>query len=223
MHLGRCNALITHMITVLIADDHPVVQQGMKFLLELQPDITILGVVDNGLRAVEFVTDNPPDVVLMDLNMPAMDGIEATRHICAVSPQTQVVILTSHHQDAMVFPAIKAGALSYLLKSASPDEVVEAVRSAAKGESRLHPRVAKRLMQEVSGTRVSPDSLTSRELEVLKQIAMGRGNKEIAKALTLAEKTVKTHVSNILSKLSLTDRTQAAIYALRQGVVPLDD
>jgi NarL family two-component system response regulator LiaR len=123
----------------------------------------------------------------------------------------------------MVFPAIKAGALSYLLKSASPDEVVAAVRAAAAGEARLHPRVAKRLMDEVSGAKVSVDALTVRELEVLKQIAAGQDNKGIARALTLAEKTVKTHVSNILSKLGLTDRTQAAIYALKQGLVPLDD
>jgi NarL family two-component system response regulator LiaR len=211
------------MISVLIADDHPVVQQGMKFLLELQEGITIAGVVNNGLKAIEFVNETPPDVVLMDLNMPNMDGIEATRQIRAISPHTQVVILTSHHQDAMVFPAIKAGALSYLLKSASPDEVVAAVRAAAEGEARLHPRVAKRLMEEVSGARVSADTLTVRELEVLKQIALGQDNKGIAEALTLAEKTVKTHVSNILSKLGLSDRTQAAIYALRQGIVPLEE
>lgn len=211
------------MISVLLVDDHPVVQQGMKFLLDLQEDLEVVGVVGNGVQAVDFVIDAPPDVVLMDLNMPDMDGIDATKQIRKSSPHTQVVILTSHHQDAMVFPAIKAGALSYLLKSASPDEVVAAVRAAAAGEARLHPRVAKRLMDEVSGAKVSVDALTVRELEVLKQIAAGQDNKGIARALTLAEKTVKTHVSNILSKLGLTDRTQAAIYALKQGLVPLDD
>jgi len=211
------------MISVLLVDDHPVVQQGMKFLLDLQEDLDVVGVVGNGVQAVDFVIDAPPDVVLMDLNMPDMDGIDATKQIRKSSPHTQVVILTSHHQDAMVFPAIKAGALSYLLKSASPDEVVAAVRAAAAGEARLHPRVAKRLMDEVSGAKVSVDALTVRELEVLKQIAAGQDNKGIARALTLAEKTVKTHVSNILSKLGLTDRTQAAIYALKQGLVPLDD
>jgi NarL family two-component system response regulator LiaR len=134
-----------------------------------------------------------------------------------------VVILTSHHQDAMVFPAIKAGALSYLLKSASPDEVVDAIRAAARNEARLHPRVARRLMDEVSGAQVSVDALTSRELEVLREIALGHSNKTIAANLSLSEKTVKTHVSNILGKLHLDDRTQAAVYALRQGLAPLDD
>ena len=210
-------------ITVLIVDDHPVVQQGMRYLLEVQEDIQVAGVAENGEDAVRMVAEQPPDVVLMDLQMPGMDGIEATRRIRALSPHTQVVILTSHHQDAMVFPAIKAGALSYLLKSASPDEVVEAVRAAVRNETRLHPRIARRLMNEVSGAQASPEALTSRELEVLREIARGRSNKEIAERLVLSEKTVKTHVSNILGKLQLEDRTQAAIYALRQGLVPLDD
>jgi NarL family two-component system response regulator LiaR len=133
-----------------------------------------------------------------------------------------VVILTSHHQDAMVFPAVKAGALSYLLKSASPDEVIEAVRAATRGEARLNPRIAKRLMEEISGARPTPDALTARELDVLGLIAQGMDNRSIAAELTVSEKTVKTHISNILSKLHLVDRTQAAIYALRQGLAPLD-
>ena len=210
-------------ITVLIADDHPIVRQGMEMLLEVQEDIEVVGVVEDGAAAVELAAEMKPQVALLDLNMPAMDGIEATRAILAISPQTQVVILTSHHEDAMVFPAIKAGALSYLLKSSSPDEVTAAIRAAAKGEARLHPRVARRLMDEVAGSRVSPDSLTSRELEVLREIARGNDNKTIAARLVLSEKTVKTHVSNILSKLHLNDRTQAAIYALKAGVVPLNE
>jgi len=210
-------------ITVLIVDDHPVVQQGMTMLLEAEADIVISGVVDDGETAVSHVKSTPPDVILMDLNMPGMNGIEATHQIRAISPHTQIIILTSHHQDAMVFPAIKAGALSYLLKSASPSDVVDAIRAAARGEARLHPRIQQRLMNEVAGTRKSPDTLTSRELEVLKLIAQGNDNKSIAATLIVSEKTVKTHVSNILSKLQLTDRTQAAIYALKQGVVPLDD
>ena len=210
-------------ITVLIADDHPIVQQGMKYLLDVQEDIQVAGVANDGAEAIDLVAAACPDVVLMDLNMPGVDGIEATRRIRAISPGTQVVILTSHHQDAMVFPAIKAGALSYLLKSASPDEVVDAIRAAARQEARLHPRVARRLMDEVSGAQVSVDALTSRELEVLREIALGHSNRIIAANLSLSEKTVKTHVSNILSKLHLEDRTQAAVYALRQGLAPLDD
>ncbi|MEM7802802.1 MAG: response regulator transcription factor [Chloroflexota bacterium] len=210
-------------IKVLLADDHPIVRQGMEMLLETIDDIEIVGVAEDGAQAVEMALDQQPQVILMDLNMPEIDGIEATRRIKAASDAIQIVILTSHHEDALVFPAIKAGALSYLLKSASPDEVVSSIRAAAKGEARLHPRIAKRLMDEVSGSRVSVDALTSRELEVLKEIALGKDNKGIAAALSLSEKTVKTHVSNILGKLNLTDRTQAAIYALKSRLVPLDD
>ena len=195
----------------------------MRYLLDVQDDIEVVGVVENGEEAIEFVQKSPPDVVLMDLNMPIMDGIEATNRITALNVPTQIVILTSHHQDAMVFPAIKAGALSYLLKNSAPDEVIGAIRAAANNSATLHPRVAKRLMDEVTGKRISADSLTNRELEVLKLIATGNDNKAIAQALTLSEKTVKTHVSNLLGKLHLTDRTQAAIYAIRQGIVPLDD
>lgn len=211
------------MIKLLIADDHPIVRQGMQMLLEVQEDIEIVGVAENGQQAVELALLHMPNVVLMDLNMPDLDGITATKRILAERPDTNVVILTSHHQDAMVFPAIKAGALSYLLKSAAPNEVIDAVRKAARGEATLHPRVAKRLMDEVAGVRISAETLTARELEVLKQIALGRDNKTIAAELVLAEKTVKTHVSNILGKLRLNDRTQAAIYALKSGLVPLDD
>lgn len=214
---------MTQKIDVLIVDDHPIVRQGMEMLLGVQDDIEVVGVAENGQEAVEFVTIQPPDVVLMDLNMPQLNGIDATKQIRALSPHTQIIVLTSHHQDAMVFPAIKAGALSYMLKSAKPAEVVDAIRAASRGESRLHPRVARRLMQEVSGTRVSAETLTTRELEVLKQIAKGNDNKTIARNLVVSEKTVKTHVSNILSKLHLDDRTQVAIYALKQGIVPLDE
>lgn len=211
------------MITVLIADDHPIVRDGMQMLMDVQEDIEVVGVVEDGETAVSLAANTKPTVVLLDLNMPNMNGIEATKAILQVSPATKVVILTSHHEDAMIFPAIKAGALSYMLKSASPDEVVDAVRAAAKGEARLHPRIARRLMDEVSGARVSVDVLTARELEVLKEIAQGHDNKKIAANLVLSEKTVKTHVSNILSKLQLEDRTQAAIYALKSRLVPLDD
>ena len=195
----------------------------MEMLLETIDDITIVGIAQDGEEAVMLAQAHRPDVVLMDLNMPGLDGIEATRQIRSANDKVQIVILTSHHEDALVFPAIKAGALSYLLKSASPTEVVDAIRAAARGEARLHPRVTKRLMAEVSGSRVSVQTLTDRELEVLKEIARGKDNKGIAHTLTLSEKTVKTHVSNILGKLNLSDRTQAAIYALKSRIVPLDD
>ena len=211
------------MITVLIADDHPIVCQGMQMLLEVQDGLEIVAVVADGREAVAAAKEHQPAVALLDLNMPGMDGIAATKEIRKVSPKTEIVILTSHHEDSLVFPAIKAGALSYLLKSTSPDNVVSAIRAAAQGEARLHPRVARRLMDEVAGNRVSVDVLTVRELEVLKEIAKGHDNKTIAAELTLSEKTVKTHVSNLLSKLQLDDRTQAAIYALKSRLVPLDD
>jgi len=210
-------------ISVLIADDHPVVRQGMSALLEVQEGIEVIGQVEDGEAAVKFIEDTPSDVILMDINMPKLSGIEATEQIRKISPNTQIIILTSHHQDAMVFPAIKAGALSYLLKSATPDEVIDAVHAAGKGEVRLHPRVAQRMMGEIAGTLPSADNLTARELDVLKEITGGFDNRNIAKNLNLSEKTVKTHISNILSKLHLDDRTQVAIYALKQGIVPLDD
>lgn len=209
------------MITVLIVDDHPIVQQGMKFLLDAQEDIKVIGIADNGMQAISLARKFIPDVVVMDINMSDMDGIEATRQIRAESPQTQVIILTSHHQDAMIFPAIKAGALSYLLKSSKPDEVVDTIRAAKRQEVRLHPRVAQRLMDEVAGSRKSHETLTARELEILKLVAQGLDNQSIADALTLSDKTVKTHVSNILMKLNLNDRTQAAIYAFKEGIVPV--
>lgn len=210
-------------ITVLIVDDHPIVRQGLRQLLEVLDDLNVIGEAEDGDSAIEQTSDLLPDVVLMDLVMPGMNGVEATRQIREISPHTQVVVLTSHHEDALVFPAIKAGALSYLLKSSLPEEVIDAVRSAARHEARLHPRIAKRLMEEISGDAPSLESLTTRELEVLKLIAQGQDNRQIAASLVVSEKTVKTHVSNILSKLQLSDRTQAAIFALKQRIVPMDD
>ncbi|MBL7162723.1 MAG: response regulator transcription factor [Anaerolineales bacterium] len=210
-------------ITVLIVDDHPIVRQGLRQLLEVQDDLQIVGEAEDGESAIEKISELLPDVVLMDLVMPGMTGVEATREIRQISPHTQVVVLTSLHEDALVFPAIKAGALSYLLKSSLPEEVIEAVRAASRHEARLHPRIAKRLMEEISGDAPSLESLTPREPEVLKLIAQGQDNREIAESLVISEKTVKTHVSNILSKLQLADRTQAAIFAIRQRIVPLND
>jgi NarL family two-component system response regulator LiaR len=211
-------------IGVLIVDDHPVVRDGLRTFLDTQPDIEVLGEAANGEEAVGFVTSSPADVVLMDLVMPGIDGIEATRRIVEMSPATKVIVLTSYADDERVFPAIKAGATGYLLKDVEPSELAEAIRKVFAGESLLHPAIAARLMQEVSQTERSvPGALTDRELEVLRLIARGRSNKEIASELVIAEKTVKTHVSNILAKLHLADRTQAALYAVRRGLADTDD
>jgi NarL family two-component system response regulator LiaR len=219
-------------VSVLIVDDHAMVRQGLQTFLTLNEDIDVVGEAANGIAAVEQVREHHPDVVLMDLVMPEMDGIEATRRIRELSPETQVLALTSFIEDDKVFAAIEAGALGYLLKDVSPDDLVEAIKAAHHGEAQLHPEVTKKLMSRVA-TKAKPsdpspprpqesgsEELTERELEVLRLIASGMSNREIAQTLTIAEKTVKTHVSNILSKLHLADRTQAAIYALKNGLGP---
>jgi two-component system, NarL family, response regulator LiaR len=210
-------------ITVLIVDDHLLVRQGVRAFLETQPDIRVLGDAGSGDEAIQLATELVPDVVLMDLVMPGMDGIEATRLLRRTSPRSQVLVLTSYHQDEHIFPAIRAGALSYLLKDVSPVELAEAVRKAARGEAVLHPRIAARVVQELHGARTDAfnpfSDLSERELEVLRLIADGMGNGEIAQRLVISEKTVKSHVSNILSKLHVADRTQAAVYAWREGVM----
>ncbi len=214
---------MTAAITVLIVDDHAIVRSGVRAYLETQPDLQVVGEAGSGAEAVRVAGEQVPDVVLMDLLMPEMDGVEATRRICRVSPRTQVVVLTSYHDDEHVFPAIKAGARSYLLKDVGPQELAEAVRVTARGEAVIHPRVAARLVQELRRDKagaINPfTELSEREQEVLRLIADGRSNAEIAERLVLSEKTVKGHVSNILSKLHLADRTQAAVYAWREGLV----
>ncbi len=218
---GRINP-----ISILLVDDHAVVRFGLKAYLDAQPDFSVAGEAGTGAEAVRLVEELAPDVVLMDLAMPGMDGIEATSRIRRASPHTQVVVLTSFHADAHIFPAIKAGALSYLLKDVGPEEVAEAVRSAARGEAILSPRVAARLVQEMRGARgqeINPyTELSEREQEVLRLIAEGLSNTQIAERLVISDKTVKGHVSNILGKLHLADRTQAAVYAWREGVVRRD-
>ena len=211
------------MVRVLIVDDHNVVRQGLRFLLEHEPDIEVAGDCADGASAVLAVERLVPNVVLLDLQMPGMDGIAALRELKAHSPATQVIVLTSHQGDDLVFDAIRAGATSYLLKTAGVEEVVRAVHAAARGESVLDPSVAARVLQEMRGPRQAPlDELSKREVEVLRALARGRSNKEIAAALGIGEETAKTHVSNILSKLHLADRTQAAIYGLQRRLVPLD-
>lgn len=213
-------------ITVILVDDHAIVRQGVEAFLGAQPDLSVVGQAASGREALRLAADLAPDVALMDLIMPEMDGVEATRRLKQVSPRTQVIVLTSYHDDEHIFPAIRAGALSYLLKDASPAEIAGAVRKAAAGEAVLHPRVAARLVQEISGARsleVNPfTELTDRELEVLQLLAQALTNAEIAERLVIGEKTVKSHVSNILGKLHLADRTQAAVYAWREGIVRKD-
>jgi NarL family two-component system response regulator LiaR len=214
---------MTEQITIIIADDHAIVRQGVRSFLEIQPDLAVVGEADSGEATVRIATELVPDVVLMDLAMPGIGGVEATRRVKQVSPHTQVIILTSYHEDEYIFPALRAGALSYVLKDLNPDELAETVRKAAKGESVLHPRVAARVVQEIRGAkRDTPNlflELSDRELEVLRLIADGLPNAAIAEKLVISEKTVKGHVSNILSKLHMIDRTQAAVFAWQQGLV----
>lgn len=205
-------------IRVLIADDHMVVRQGLRMFLSLDPELEIVGEAADGAEAVKKARELKPDVVLMDLLMPVMDGITATAEIRRALPDTEVLALTSVLEDASVIGAVKAGAIGYMLKDTQADELCRAIKAAAAGQVQLSPRAAARLMREV---RVpdSPEALTERETEVLRLLAQGRSNKEIAAALTIGEKTVKTHVSNILAKLGVQSRTQAALYAVRVGLV----
>jgi NarL family two-component system response regulator LiaR len=210
-------------ITVILVDDHEVVRQGVRAFLEAHPEFAVVGEAATGAAAVKLVEEHIPDVVLMDLVMPGMDGVEATRQVKSKSPRTQIVVLTSYHEDEYIFPALQAGALSYILKDVKMEELAEAVRRAARGEASLHPRVATRVIQELHGSKrdeVNPfTELTKREMEILKLIANGLSNSDIAGQLVISEHTVKGHVSNILSKLHLVDRTQAAVYAWQKGVV----
>jgi DNA-binding NarL/FixJ family response regulator len=198
-------------IRILIADDHSVVRQGLKMFLGLDPELEVVG------EAVRKAGELHPDVVLMDLLMPKMDGVTATATIRRAQPDTEVIALTSVLEDATVVSAVRAGAIGYLLKDTQADELCGAIHAAAAGQVRLAPQAAARLMNEVR-TPENPDMLTEREIEVLRLLAQGQANKEIARSLHIAEKTVKTHVSNILAKLGLQSRTQAALYALRVGI-----
>jgi two-component system, NarL family, response regulator LiaR len=210
-------------ITILIVDDHAVVRRGARAFLEAQPDFAVVGEVSSGGEAVLLAADLAPDVVLMDLVMPGMDGVQATRLLKQKSPCSQVIVLTSYHEDEHIFPAIRSGALSYLLKDISLPDLADAIRKAAHGEVVMHPRIAARVVQELDGAThhdmASYAQLSEREREVLHLIAEGLSNAEIAARLVLSEKTVKSHVRNILGKLHLADRTQAAIFAWRQGLM----
>ena len=211
------------LITVMIVDDHEMVRRGACSYLEAQPDISVVAQAGSGEEAVALAQEFVPDVVLMDLVMSGMDGVEATRRVKNLSPRTQIIILTSFHQDEYIFPALQAGAISYLLKDVKATELVEAIRRAARGEATLHPRIASRLIKtfrSLAPEEMNPfTTLTDRELEVLKLIALGHSNDQIAEELVISVGTVKGHVSNILSKLHLVDRTQAAAYAWQKGIV----
>ena len=217
---------MTDQIMVLLVDDHQVVRQGVRAFLDVQPDMLVAGEAESGEEAVAMAGEFAPDVILMDLLMPGMDGVEATRRIKQISPHTQIIILTSYHDDEHIFPAIRAGALSYILKNIGPAELCEVVRKAAVGEAVLNSQVAARLVQEFRGAGSEAPNpfveLSDREMEVLRLIADGQRNADIANELVISEKTVKNHVSNILSKLHLADRTQAAVYAWREGIVRRD-
>jgi NarL family two-component system response regulator LiaR len=213
-------------IHVLIVDDHAIVRKGTRALLAETEGIEVVGEAGNGQEAVDRAETLQPDVVLMDLVMPGMDGIEAIRIITNNQPQTRILALTSFAADDMVFPAIKAGALGYLLKDVDPEDLVKAIRQVYHGEPSLHPKIARKVLQEVrhsSKKPPTPDPLTDREMEVLHLVAQGLSNQQISDQLSIAEVTVRTHVSNILSKLHLANRVQAALYALREGLVALDD
>jgi NarL family two-component system response regulator LiaR len=213
-------------IRVLIADDHAVVRQGLRTFLELQDEIEVVGEAADGVEALELVQRTEPDVALLDLVMPRLGGLEAIRRIREVAPATRVLVLTSFADDDTVLPAVRAGAAGYLLKDVQPPELVGAIRTVHAGEALLAPAVATMLVEQIAaeegdGTERG-EHLTPREREVLVLLARGRANKAIALDLGVSERTVKTHVSNILGKLNLTDRTQAAVYAVRHGIVPRD-
>ncbi|MBX3052176.1 MAG: response regulator transcription factor [Caldilineaceae bacterium] len=215
-------------IRVLIVDDHGIVRKGTRALLERIPDFAVVGEASNGKEAVVQAAALQPDVILMDLMMPEMDGIEAIGLITASQPDSRILALTSFAADDKVFPAIKAGALGYMLKDADPEDLIRAIRQVYRGEPSLHPSIARKVLQELSRPPATPpaagpDPLTERELEVLQLVAKGLTNQQMAQQLTVAEVTIRTHVSNILSKLHLANRVQATLYALRAGLTTLED
>jgi NarL family two-component system response regulator LiaR len=213
-------------IRVLIVDDHAIVRKGIRALLAEVEYIDVVGEAGNGQDAIALAQDLNPDVILMDLVMPGVDGIEAIRQITGCQEQARILVLTSFASDDKVFPAIKAGALGYLLKDSEPADLLQAIQQVHRGEPSLHPIIASKVLQEMQRPSVrppTPDPLTDRELQVLRLVAQGLGNQEIAEQLVVTEATVRSHVSNILSKLHLANRVQATLYALQEGLTSLGD
>lgn len=213
-------------IRVLVVDDHAIIRKGIGAVLDLVPDIDLVGEAENGKQAITLDRELAPDVILMDLMMPEMDGIECIKQIKTQRPKARILVLTNFAGEEMIFPAIKAGAMGYHLKDSSPDTLVDAIRQVNQGVASLHPSIAKKVLEEFHSTekrRLSEEPLTQREVEVLKLIAQGFENKEIAGQLIISDATVRTHVSNILGKLHLASRTQAALYALREGLASLEE
>lgn len=209
------------MIRVMLVDDHGIVREGLKYYLETEEDLEVVGEASDGAEAAEKAALLKPDVILMDLIMPGVDGVEGTKRCLEASPVSKVVVLTSKAEDDLVLPAVKAGALSYLVKDVSADELAAAIRAAAAGKPTLHPMAAARMLREVSGDvekKADHSQISLREMEVLQLIARGMGNKEIGEQLYISERTVKTHVTHLLEKLNLRDRTQLAIYALQNNL-----
>jgi NarL family two-component system response regulator LiaR len=212
-------------IRILIADDHAVVREGVGAILAVQPDMELVGEAADGVEAVELALDLEPDVILLDLMMPRQDGLAAIRQIKRANSRARILVLTSFADDERVFPAIKAGALGYLLKDTPRDQLLQAIRDVAQGRASLHPAIALKVMRELnqpSNLPATTDPLTARELETLRLIAQGLTNQEIAAELVIHERTVAKYVSSILSKLHLANRTQAALYALREGLASLE-
>jgi two-component system, NarL family, response regulator LiaR len=215
-----------HPIQVLVVDDHAIVRKGMKALLNEYEDIRVVGEAADGLKAIELVEQLKPDVVLIDLSMPVMDGIEAIKRIIAIQPDQRILVLTSYAGDDKLFPAIKAGALGYLVKDAQLEELVQAIRNVYAGEPSLNPAIAWRLLRGMSGietTKRSSEELSEREVEVLRLLTQGKTDQEIAKELVLTDVTIRTHIGRILSKLGLKNRVQAALYGIRTGMVSLSE
>jgi two-component system, NarL family, response regulator LiaR len=203
-------------LTILLADDHPVVRQGLRTFFSTQEDMDVVGEACTGSEAVEQAAELQPDVVLLDLVMPDLGGVEAAAHIREASPATKVIVLTSYAEDENVIPALRAGAAGYLLKDVEPQELADGVRRVCRGEALIHPAIASRVLREVVEPQPDRDVLTPRETDVLRLLALGLANKRIALELGISERTVKTHVSSIFTKLGVTDRTQAALYAVRE-------
>jgi NarL family two-component system response regulator LiaR len=215
-----------HTIRILIVDDHTIVRKGIKALLAETSDMQVIGEAENGLEAIQLSKELLPDVILMDLLMPKLDGIEATRQITSQQPKARILVLTSFVGDDKVFPAIKAGALGYLLKDSEPTELIRSIYKVHRGEPSLHPIIARKMMKEIlepPSAKPTPEPLTAREVEVLHLLAKGLTNEDIAAKLVISEVTVRTHISHLLAKLHLANRVQATLYALREGIVLIQD